>query len=53
LCQPALVNGAAGVVVSTPAGPIGVVGFTITHGRIVSIDLILDRDKLRAVDLDN
>jgi RNA polymerase sigma-70 factor (ECF subfamily) len=52
MCRPALVNGAAGVVVHTPTGPLAVVGFTITHGRITSIDLVLDRDKLRAVDLD-
>lgn len=50
-CRPALVNGAAGLVAQTPAGTLGVVGFTVVHGRITTIDLILDPDKLRKLDL--
>jgi RNA polymerase sigma factor (sigma-70 family) len=47
LARPALVNGNAGVVVGSPKHPIAVVGFTCAHGRIVAIDLITDRDKLK------
>lgn len=50
-CRPALVNGTAGLVAETPAGTLGVVGFTVLHGRITTIDLILDPDKLRQLDL--
>jgi RNA polymerase sigma factor (sigma-70 family) len=46
-CRPAIVNGAAGLVVVPGARPIGVVGFTIAKGRIVEIDLIADPQKLR------
>ncbi len=47
LARPALVNGAAGAVVGSGSGLIAVVGFTVAHGRIVEIDLITDRSKLR------
>jgi RNA polymerase sigma-70 factor (ECF subfamily) len=47
LCHPALVNGAAGLVIRTVRGPIGAVGFTVANGRIATIELILDPDKLR------
>ena len=47
LARPALVNGAAGVVVGPPGRrPIAVVGFTVSAGRITAIDLIVDRDKI-------
>jgi hypothetical protein len=49
LARPALVNGAAGAVVGSGAGLIAVVGFTVAGGRIVEIDLITDRSKLRRV----
>ena len=45
--RPAIVNGAAGLVVARGARPISVVGFTIGGARIVEIDLIADPDKLR------
>ncbi len=48
LCQPALVNGAPGIIVPAPAGPLGVARLTITGDRIVAIDLILDPARLRA-----
>jgi RNA polymerase sigma-70 factor (ECF subfamily) len=48
-CRPALVNGAAGFVVRTGRGVVGVVGMTVVDGRIAEIDLILDPDKLAAV----
>jgi RNA polymerase sigma factor (sigma-70 family) len=47
--RPAIVNGAAGVVVGSGGAVLAVVGFTIAHGRISAIDLITDRSKLRRV----
>jgi RNA polymerase sigma-70 factor (ECF subfamily) len=47
--RPALVNGAAGLVVGSPDAPFAVLGFTVVGGRIVELDLILDRAKLRRV----
>ncbi len=39
---PALVNGAAGVVVTVSGRPFSVMGFTVVDGRIVEIDAIAD-----------
>jgi RNA polymerase sigma factor (sigma-70 family) len=50
--RPALVNGAAGVIVGPQGRPLAVVGFTVARGRIVAIDLITDREKLRGLALD-
>jgi RNA polymerase sigma factor (sigma-70 family) len=50
--RPAIVNGAAGVVVVPARRPIAVVGFTVARGRIVEIDLVADPDKLRALTID-
>jgi RNA polymerase sigma factor (sigma-70 family) len=44
--RPVLVNGAVGVLVGPAAAPIAVAGCTIANGRIVALDLIVDRDKL-------
>jgi RNA polymerase sigma-70 factor (ECF subfamily) len=44
--RPALVNGAAGLVVASGARPISVVGFTVAGGHIVEIDIIADPHKL-------
>jgi RNA polymerase sigma-70 factor (ECF subfamily) len=49
LARPALVNGGAGLVVGKPGRPIAVVAFTIAHQRIVAIDLITNREKLRGL----
>jgi RNA polymerase sigma-70 factor (ECF subfamily) len=48
-CTPAVVNGAAGLVVRAPGRQPGVIGITVIDGRITEIDLILDEDKLRNV----
>jgi RNA polymerase sigma-70 factor (ECF subfamily) len=48
----AVVNGAAGVVVAPRGRLLAVVGFTITTGRIVAIDLIADPAKLARLSLD-
>ena len=44
--EPAVVNGAAGVVVATDGRPISVMGFTVVDGRIVEIDVIADPERL-------
>jgi hypothetical protein len=50
--QPALVNGAAGIVSRGPGGrPFSVMGFTVRHGRIVEIDILADPERLRQLDL--
>ena len=49
--RPALVNGAAGFVVTSAGRPRGVAGFTVSGGRIVEIDLLADPARLRELDL--
>lgn len=49
LCQPALVNGAAGIVARGPDGIMAVAGLTVIDATIVEIDLILDPAKLGVV----
>lgn len=51
LVRPALVNGAAGVVVIVDGRPISVMGFTVVHGKIVEIDAVADPARLRLLDL--
>jgi hypothetical protein len=47
----ALVNGAAGVVVTAHGRPLSVMAFTVTGGRIAAIDVLADPDRLRQLDL--
>jgi RNA polymerase sigma factor (sigma-70 family) len=49
--QPALVNGAVGVVTAPDGQPVSVMGFTITRGKIIEIDILADPVRLRQVDL--
>jgi hypothetical protein len=52
LVQPALVNGAAGLVSRLPGGrPFEVMGFTVRRGKIVEIDMLTDPARLRQLDL--
>jgi RNA polymerase sigma factor (sigma-70 family) len=51
LARPALVNGAAGVVVASRGRPLAVAGFTVAHGKIVEIDVLADPARLRELDL--
>jgi RNA polymerase sigma factor (sigma-70 family) len=44
---PAIVNGQAGAVFAPGGEPVGVIGFTIVNGRIVSINLVANPEKLR------
>jgi RNA polymerase sigma factor (sigma-70 family) len=45
----ALVNGAAGVVVTVAGRPLAVLGFTVAEGRILEIDAIADPDRVRRI----
>jgi RNA polymerase sigma-70 factor (ECF subfamily) len=49
--EPALVNGVAGIVVATRGRPFAVMGFTVTHGKIVEIDILADPTRLRRLNL--
>ena len=51
LLRPALVNGAAGAVVSLGGQPVAVVGFTVSRGKVAEIDVIADPERLRRLDL--
>jgi RNA polymerase sigma factor (sigma-70 family) len=51
LAQPALVNGAAGVVIAAEGRLLSVVGFTVRAGKIVEIDILADPARLRQLDL--
>jgi RNA polymerase sigma factor (sigma-70 family) len=47
--RPALVNGAAGVIVTLDGEPMTVMGFTVTDGKIVEIDAIADPERVRSI----
>ena len=47
--HPALVNGAAGAVVTMGGRPFAVLGFTVAEGRILEIDAIADPERVRRV----
>jgi RNA polymerase sigma factor (sigma-70 family) len=47
--RPALVNGAAGVVITVGGRPFAVMGFTVAEGKIVEIDAIADPERVRRI----
>jgi RNA polymerase sigma-70 factor (ECF subfamily) len=47
--HPALVGGAAGVVVTVRGRPVTVMGFTIADGKIAEIDAIADPERVRRI----
>jgi RNA polymerase sigma-70 factor (ECF subfamily) len=49
--HPALVNGAAGVVIVVDGKPVAIVGFTVVHDRIIAIDALADPARIGALDL--
>jgi len=49
--RPALVNGVAGMVVMRDGEPFLVGGVTVRNRRIVAMDMLADRDRLRELDL--
>ncbi len=48
---PATVNGTPGVLYGTWDDPLGVLGFTVVHGKIAELNLITDRGKLHHLQL--
>jgi RNA polymerase sigma factor (sigma-70 family) len=51
VAKPALINGAVGLVATRDGQPFSVGGFTVRDGRIVEMDWLLDRARLRELDL--
>ena len=49
--RPALVNGAAGAVVAPGGQLFSVMAFTVTNGKIIRIDSLLDPERLAALEL--
>jgi RNA polymerase sigma-70 factor (ECF subfamily) len=49
--RPALVNGAAGIVILAGGQPVAVMSFTVIDGKISQIDALADPDRLRQLDL--
>jgi RNA polymerase sigma factor (sigma-70 family) len=49
--RPALINGAAGVVVAAHGRPLSVMAFTVTAGKIVAFDVLSDPERLHRLDL--
>jgi RNA polymerase sigma-70 factor (ECF subfamily) len=49
--RPALVNGAAGVVVAPRGRLFSVMGFTIRGGKIVEVDILADPARLSRLDV--
>lgn len=49
---PALVNGAAGAVIVEDGSATAVMGFTVSGGKIVEIDVLIDRERLSQLRLD-
>jgi hypothetical protein len=47
----ALVNGAPGVVTFVDGEPVAVLGFTVAGGKIVEMNVLADRVRLRRLDL--
>lgn len=47
--RPALVNGAAGVIVTVRGQPMTVMGFTVADGKIAEIDAIADPERVRQI----
>ena len=51
MLRPALVNGAAGVVVIVDGSPFSVMGFTVVGGKIAGIDTLADPERIERLDL--
>ena len=49
--RPALVNGAAGILVASAERTYSVLGFTVVDGKIVAIDILADRERLEQLAL--
>ncbi|MEU2868065.1 sigma-70 family RNA polymerase sigma factor [Streptomyces olivoreticuli] len=47
--RPALVNGSVGIVIDVDGQPMAVLGFTITDGKVTTIDILADVERLRGL----
>jgi RNA polymerase sigma-70 factor (ECF subfamily) len=47
--HPALVNGAAGVILTRRGRPVTVMGFTVVDGKIAEINAIADPERVRRI----
>ena len=47
--HPALINGAAGVVITLDGQPHGVMAFTVVNDQVVELDIIADPERIRRV----
>jgi RNA polymerase sigma factor (sigma-70 family) len=47
--RPAVVNGVAGLIIGPERRPIAVVAMTVARGKVATIDLVIDPDKLRGL----
>jgi hypothetical protein len=47
--HPALINGAAGVVITVRGRPFAAMGFTVAQGKIVEIDAIADPARVKTI----
>jgi RNA polymerase sigma-70 factor (ECF subfamily) len=47
--HPALINGAAGVVITLDGQPHGIMAFTVVNGLVVELDIIADPERIRRV----
>jgi RNA polymerase sigma factor (sigma-70 family) len=50
--HPALVNGAAGMVITVRGRPFAIMGFTVAHDKIIEIDAIADPKRVKRVAAD-
>lgn len=50
--EPAVVDGAAGIVVVVDGQPVSVMGFTVVDGRVVAIDVLADPERLAGLGLE-
>ena len=46
IVHPALVNGAAGVVIAVDGRPVAIMGFTVVNDRIIAIDTLADPERI-------
>lgn len=51
LVRPAVVNGAAGAVITLDGRPVSIMGFTVVDGKIVAIDTVVDPGRLSRLGL--
>ena len=49
--RPALVNGVAGAVAIVDGRPVSVAAFTVSHGKVLALDVITDPERLSRLDL--